>query len=240
MTTVFLHGFWGQPSDWSAVLQKLPLNHQVWTPDLYEPGPLAPHHTIEDWCDHFFAEIDDRFGPEKIQVVGYSMGGRLLVNLVAERPERFSRSLVLSGNPFPVERSMWEKKWRQNFLELPWDELEHVWEEQGVFEGSQYPQRRRSSLLREMLGQSLIHWSPSQHVYLAGEIQSLPSTVDWAFGALDQKYVDLSKDLATLPVQGQISVIENAGHRLPLDSAPWIVKWVEGPHKGITCKTSSN
>lgn len=232
MTTVFLHGFWGAPADWSAVVQTLPLTATAWIPDLYEPGPLAPHHELEKWCAHFFEELEERSGDTPVQAVGYSMGGRLLANLLALKPDRFKRALVLSANPFPVDRSAWESEWRARFLEQPWDELEREWAGQSVFQGSSQSRRRRSDMLREMLGQSLIHWSPARHLYLAGEIKSFASTVDWAFGALDQKYVEIAKDLATLGVQGQISVIENAGHRLPSDAAPWVGSWI--------CKNLSN
>lgn len=232
MTTVLLHGFWGQPSDWTEVIKKLPLGQTLWTPDLYEPGPLAPHHTTEEWCAHFFDELNLRVGSGPVQVVGYSMSGRLLVNLVCTKPERFSRALILSANPLPVERGEFEREWRAKFLEMPWDELEKSWDELSVFSGSQRPPRRRSAMMREMLGQSLINWGPSQNVYLAGELKSIAATVDWAFGALDQKYVSLAKDLATLPLQGQITVIENAGHRIPLDAADWVGRWI--------CKTLSN
>ncbi len=226
MTTVFIHGFWGQPSDWTEVIKAVPIDHSVWAPDLYEPGPLGPHHDIEHWCEHFFEELEMRIGSGPVQVVGYSMGGRLLTNLLCLKPARFTRALILSANPLPTERGVWERDWHRKFAEMPWDELEKAWDDQSVFFGSRQPPRRRDPMIREMLGQSLLNWSPSQNVYLAGELKSLGPTVEWAFGALDQKYVSLAKDLATLPLQGQISVIENAGHRLPLDAAHWIGRWI--------------
>ncbi len=225
MTTVLLHGFWGQPADWTEVVNRLPLGAPVWVPDLYQPGPLAPHHDITGFCQHFWEELDERVGRGPVQAVGYSMGGRLLVNLLLDRPERFSRALVLSANPLPVERSAWENEWREKFLNLPWDELEKLWDEQTVFTGSAQPLRRRGSVLREMLGQSLINWSPSNNIYLAGELKSIGPHVDWAFGARDTKYVDLASDLKTLQMQGRVSVLENAGHRLPFDAPAWIADW---------------
>ncbi len=225
MTTVFLHGFWGQPSDWTAVVNRLPLGAPVWIPDLYQPGPLAPHHDIAGFCSHFWEELDERAGGGPVQAVGYSMGGRLLVNLLLDRPERFARALVLSANPFPVERSAWEREWREKFLSLPWEELEKLWDEQSVFSGSGQPSRRRGSVLREMLGQSLINWSPSQNIFLAGELKAIGANVDWAYGALDSKYVEIAADLQSLPVQGRVSVVNGAGHRLPIDASAWIADW---------------
>lgn len=225
MTTVLLHGFWGQPADWTAVVNELPLGAPVWIPDLYQPGPLAPHHTIRDWCAHFFEELQERVGNGPVQAVGYSMGGRLLVNLLLDNPDRFSRALLLSANPFPVERSEWEKEWREKFLHRPWDELETEWEGQTVFNGSLAPSRRRDPVLREMLGQSLIHWSPSQNLYSTPELLNLGSSIHWAFGAADTKYVGIADDLRSLPVKGEVSILKDSGHRLPLDSSDWVARW---------------
>jgi hypothetical protein len=51
--------------------------------------------------------------------------------------------------------------------------------------------------------------------------------VEWAFGALDQKYVEFAKTLQALPVQGQITVIPNAGHRLTTDASDFIADWIQ-------------
>lgn len=232
MLTVLIHGFWGSPVDWNGVLKSLPLGCEVWTPDLYEPGPLGPHHTLKEWTRHFLEEVKDRSGGRAGQAVGYSMGGRLLTNALIQQPELFRRALICSAFPMPMSegvemRVQWELDWRTRFLEEPWEELEYEWHEQSVFKGSAPSHRRHSAVLREMLGQSLINWSPTQHEFTVDDVKALPPAVEWAFGALDQKYVKVAKDLAKLPVQGQISVIENAGHRLPLDAGQWLSRWVE-------------
>jgi 2-succinyl-6-hydroxy-2,4-cyclohexadiene-1-carboxylate synthase len=228
MLTVLIHGFWGGPADWNGVLKELPLGADVWTPDLYEPGPLAPHHTLKDWTAHFIEEARDRAGSEPIQAVGYSMGGRMLTAALLAEPKIFRRALVLSANPIWADegRNEWEMNWRERFLRDPWEELERGWNEMGIFTGSHSLNRRNTPVLREMLGQSLINWSPTKHPYSAEDVKSLPKAVEWAFGALDQKYLRVAKDLAKLPVQGQISIIENAGHRLPLDASRWVAAWL--------------
>lgn len=231
MLTALVHGFWGGPVDWNPVLRVLPLGQEVWTPDLYEPGPLGPHHTLAEWTTHFIEEIADRAKGQPVQAVGYSMGGRLLTSALVRRPQLFHRALVMSAQALPwdgrgQERESWELDWRRRFLHEPWEVLEQDWSSQDVFCGSAKPQRRQSAILREMLGQSLVNWSPTRHGYNLEDVKSLPRTVDWVFGALDQKYVKVAKDLAKLPVQGQITVIENAGHRLTHDASQWIADWV--------------
>lgn len=235
MTTVLLHGFWGQPQDWSAVIQRLGLTTQVIAPDLYEPSELSPQYELKEWTRHFLHWLKENAGQAPVQIVGYSMGARLALNALMTEPQRFHRALLLSGAAgFPPEalagREEWERLWREKFLSQPWPELESAWQDQSVFAGSQATPRRRSENLREWLGLCLENWSVRRHEFTLQDLKSLGSRADWAFGALDQKYVSFAKTLQDLPVQGQITVIPNAGHRLITDAPDFIADWIERGH----------
>lgn len=230
--TVLLHGFWGQPQDWNQVLRKLPLNVDVQTPDLYEDELLSPGMEIKNWVKHFASWCESRSYGRPVDLVGYSMGARLALQAVMNSPNIFRRALLLSGNPsLPPEdfsdREAWENQWAEKFQTQPWIELESAWQEQSVFTGSKGVPRRRKDELREKLAQSLLNWSPRHHLAGLEVVKGLSSAVEWAFGALDQKYVEVAKNLASLPVQGQITIIPNAGHRLNIDAADFIVRWIE-------------
>jgi 2-succinyl-6-hydroxy-2,4-cyclohexadiene-1-carboxylate synthase len=210
---------------------------RAWTPDLYSTGHLAPHHSLKEWVEHFFEELDSHCGGEPVQLVGYSMGARLALNALVREPGRFSRALLLSCRPFitPQEaesRRQWEMDWAMKFRSLPWNQLEQEWEAQGVFGSTQPLERRKVSLaqelqFREMLAQSLVHWSVTHHDLGPENLTALSRQVDWAFGALDQKFADVAKSLREMPIQGQISLLPGAGHRLPEDAPEWIRKWIE-------------
>lgn len=230
--TVLLHGFWGQPRDWNEVLRDLPLGVEVHTPDLYEDPVLSPGIALEDWVKHFASWCESRSGGVPVDLVGYSMGARLALQAVVGRPGNFRRVLILSANPEIArqehkDREVWEHQWAEKFQTQPWAELERAWGEQAVFKGSPDVPRRRKDELREKLAQSLINWSPRRHLAGLEEVKRLSPAVEWAFGALDQKYLEVAKNLASLPVQGQINIIPNAGHRLFTDAADFIVRWIE-------------
>lgn len=228
--TVLLHGFWGQPSDWNPVIQRLPLGQQVWAPDLYEPGELSPDKDIETWTTNFVNQIREN-AEAPVQLIGYSMGARLAMNALIKSPDTFKNALLLSGAPHlhpgqsPEQRQAWEKHWALRFLKDEWAQLESDWQDQPVFEKTKSAQRRHSQTMREMLGLSLLNWSPRHHTFGTDEVKALPPTVEWAFGALDQKYVKLAKTLQELPVRGQITIIPNAGHRLTSDAVEFICDW---------------
>lgn len=231
--TVFLHGFWGQPADWRQVFEKLPITEMAYAPDLYESGGLDASHTLTEWVENFHNRLDKECGPAPVKLVGYSMGARLALNAVIACRERFSNVLLLSGNPLlaaeeHAARLQWEKDWSKKFLTLPWSEIEAQWQEQSVFSGSAPLARRETASLREALGMSLENWSPRLHTFSWAQIKALPSTVEWAYGALDQKYMEVAKTLREQSVQGQISIIPNAGHRLTTDASDFIARWISG------------
>ena len=231
--TVLLHGFWGQPSDWREVLKRLPLTEDVVTPDLFEGGPLAPNHPLGQWTRNFVNWLDANVGPQPVQIIGYSMGARLALSAIVANPQRFSRGLMLSARPVlesaeHAERELWEKTWGRKFLTQPWAELRQNWQEQSVFSGSPPQPRRENELLREWLAASLSNWSARHHEFGWAQIAGLSPDIEFAYGALDQKYLSVAKTLQELPVRGQISFIPNAGHRLPFDAADFIAHWITG------------
>ncbi|MGE0527992.1 MAG: alpha/beta fold hydrolase [Bdellovibrionales bacterium] len=233
MTTVLLHGFWGHPQDWNQVLQALPLEIPVWIPDLYETGPLAPPTPLAKWVENFLSELERRFGAEEsVQLVGYSMGARLALNAWVREPRRFARALLLSAAPYissteRAEREQWEEDWSQRFLSQSWSELQSAWQDQPVLATSAPVERRQSDELRERLAGSLKNWSVRHHPFGIDETKALPASVDWAFGAMDQKYSRVAKTLRELPVRGQIIRVPNAGHRLLTDAPAEIAAWIK-------------
>jgi 2-succinyl-6-hydroxy-2,4-cyclohexadiene-1-carboxylate synthase len=227
--TILLHGFWGQPGDWSPVLHELPLTANVLAPDLYEAGSMDPRHSLKEWTENFLNWLDKDAGSAPVQIVGYSMGARLALNAIVSKPERFSRALLLSGAPVlpaGADRAAFENEWARKFLTQPWEEIEAAWEELAIFKGSERLARRRSQALREMLGLSMTNWSPSKHPFGWAQVADLPASVEWAYGALDQKYMEMAKTLRAEGVRGQITIIPNAGHRLISDAQSFIAQWI--------------
>lgn len=232
MTTVFVHGFWGAPADWNQVLARLPLGQPTWCPDLYKDPELGP--TVEPlaWADRFLHRVRAEVG-ERAQLVAYSMGGRLALHALLRVPGLFSRALILSSAALPTldpGRAAWERTWAERFRTDPWDDLERDWMREPVLASSNTAavpaSRRRDDVLRESLAQSLERWSPTRHAFGADELRRTTAVIDWAFGAGDQKYLGVAKQLRDLPARGQIAIIPNAGHRLHEDAPDFIAQWI--------------
>ncbi len=228
--TILLHGFWGSPQDWNQVLAQMPLGKPVWAPDLYAAGELDSRHNIEAWTKHFIQKLES-MASEPVTLVGYSMGGRLAAHALWRAPDRFRRALLISSAPFlfeqtAAEREAWESDWARRFRQESWATLEHDWSEQPIVKSSVPAPRRRAEALREHLALSLTNWSPRRHGFETKALGTLPSHVEWAFGALDQKYLRVAKVLQDLPVKGQIHEVPNAAHRVLSEQPKWIADWL--------------
>ena len=81
---VFLHGFLGSSLDWLEVLSYLP-SFKSYLIDLPGHGKSAFHPELI--LPHF---------EEKIDLVGYSMGGRLALQYAAQNPQKIEKLILLS------------------------------------------------------------------------------------------------------------------------------------------------
>lgn len=237
MNLVLLHGFWGQPSDWDLVLESLkkPLNdEQVFVPDLYKHPKLSPEYSFAQWSHNFLQTLNERFGDQELDLIGYSMGGRLALHALVTQAKRFRRTLLLStrlnlGSLVKDERIQWTEKWSSRFKALDWTELSTLWEDQEVFVNSLPGRTRRTEdSLRTGLVQSLNAWSVLKHEFTLRQLEELPCEVDWFFGASDQKFHSVMKDLQTSRLKGQKKLIDRAGHRILWDRPDVVAQWIQG------------
>lgn len=236
MLNVFLHGFWGAPSDWNPVLQRLSLTSSVWVPDLYLDESIGPGKNLDEWLNRFSHQLIHRSGrDQRVNLIGYSMGGRLAMALTQAWPEKFASVLLLSTRPTPLSeeeneaRVIWENHWCERFETESWDFLESAWQLQDVFAADRPVEHRHLEPLRGLLprclkGRSVRDFQPFE--------PPAKLKVGWLFGASDQKYKIWANRLLSRGDQGQIGVIDGAGHRLIEPAASVIVQWVEGRDYG--------
>lgn len=232
MSLCLIHGFWGQPTDWQKVVAGLLDKSDIYIPDLYTKGLLSPENTLAEWTSHFIRLVEKRWSGKPVDLVAYSMGGRLALHAVLRRPELFRRVLLLSVRPAikqeeRADRTEWIRKWRHNFLEWTWSELLAKWEAQEVFQGTQVLGRRCDDSMRAYLITSIDRWSLLHHTVTWEDLKKLPENVDWYFGASDQKLQGVLKDLQSLGVRGQKKVIEGAGHRILWDTPEAVIDWIQ-------------
>ena len=95
---VLLHGFLGRGADWRTVRESLPEAWDVRAPDLPGHGTAVgladDAYTMDGAAERLLAQLE-----KPVDLVGYSMGGRLALHVAVTRPEVVRRVVLVSASP---------------------------------------------------------------------------------------------------------------------------------------------
>ena len=88
-------------ANWRLTIPALARNYRVIAPDLvgfgYTERPRDVYYSLQTWIDHIWSFLD-ALGIKQTSVVGNSLGGRIALDMAAQRPDRLHR-MVLMGAP---------------------------------------------------------------------------------------------------------------------------------------------
>jgi len=97
---LLLHGFTGSADEWAGLIPRLTGLREVIAPDLIGHGrssaPADPARYTMEQCVVDLLALLDSLGHERVELLGYSMGGRVALQLAAAAPGRV-RSLILES-----------------------------------------------------------------------------------------------------------------------------------------------
>lgn len=209
MSVFALHGFLGHPTDWDH----LPFEHHAI--DLFQQ-PIA--NSLEEWAHTFNTQVAQLPGPHTL--IGYSLGGRLALHALIDRPELWKEATLISTHPGlktdeeRQDRLQHDTQWANRFLTEPWDSLMDAWNAQPVFALDTPPSRLESTYNRETLAKVLTNYSIGTQKNLRTAIGGLPLSIQWMVGAKDFKFTQLASELTFAHPDSTLQVIEGAGHRV--------------------------
>ena len=216
---VFLHGFLGTTNDWKQIVSYLP-----------ERTCLAydlPGHGKSPWIEMDICDlIDSSLPPQSIDLVGYSMGGRLAMHFALQRPNRIHSLTIISAHYGLAEpeqkqlRLQEDRIWAQKILTLPFDQFLKSWYDRPIFASL----KQKPDLYREMISlrkksqrnkdlvRAMHTWSLGKQDYLGNALRSFSHPWRILYGEQDNHYSNL---YAGWPNSYCIS---NAGHTVLLES----------------------
>ncbi len=210
MTLHALHGFLGLPSDWTM----FDTDVEKW--DLITEESLESA-SMTDWGVWFSNQ--DQVKEEDI-LLGYSMGGRLALHALFQKPSHWKGAIFVSTHPgLTGEKERMERMhsdWAlaKRFLTEEWDTLMEEWEAQELFRGVTL-QRRESDYKRELLASSLFKWSLGLQQPFSHLLKQVDIPILWVVGEEDHKFVEVSNHLEFSNPKSKVWVVKGAGHRLP-------------------------
>lgn len=194
-----IHGFLGRGSDWDF------LPFPRYAPSLFCGDSLA---TFRD------AEPDDI-------LLGYSMGGRLALRILAEK--RFAKAVIVSAgiSHYDDARRAADEAWAQRFESEEWSSLMRAWNAQPVF-GGHVIERAEEHYNRAALARALRDWSPA--VLAPVDLKTIDTPILWIAGERDTKYVEEGKRAVALLPNAELWICPNAGHRVPWEQREAFVR----------------
>ncbi len=227
---LFLHGFMGRAGDWRGISTGLDERFFRIAVDL--PGHGASlgmprdRYTMEGAACSVL-EILDGAGMDRTTIVGYSMGGRLALYLALRHPDRCAGLFLESASPGLKDAG--ERAARRRADEEKAARLEggnfrgflRDWYRQPLF----VPLSRDEDLLRRTikdrgrndpaeLAKSLRGMGTGSQPSLWGDLPALRVPALAVAGGLDEKFVGISRRMASLTTGMRLAVVPGAGHNV--------------------------
>ncbi len=248
---VFLHGFLGTPTEWLALLDRLPAAWRQRCHCLTLPGhgPEAPDAMpwplLADWLDHELARRQIR----RAVLYGYSLGGRLALHyatsaqsLHTDGRSKLAGLVLESANPGLTspearrERMHSDALWVQRLRRESLRSVLEAWYRQPVFSDLTPARREELITLRSQheprrLAHMLAASSLARQPDLRPWLQSSDLPILYLYGAADLKFTTLADELLTACPAMQGAQIQAAGHNLHLthadEVAAVLVPWLQ-------------
>ncbi|MFT5128522.1 MAG: 2-succinyl-6-hydroxy-2,4-cyclohexadiene-1-carboxylate synthase [Rhodothermales bacterium] len=214
---LLLHGFLGSPEDWEPIIAALP-QYRCIAPAI--PGDACSHGEI---IDSLLALLDS-LGIERCAVLGYSMGGRVAMQLALRSPQRVGLLIAESANPgIPdvadrAARVAQDDALADRLAESDLAEFLADWYAQPLFATLSHTQKealiqKRSQGDPASLAATLRALSVGRQENLWPRLPRLECPVHFIAGALDSRYREIAESAAR-----QAHIIEGAGHNVHLEA----------------------
>jgi 2-succinyl-6-hydroxy-2,4-cyclohexadiene-1-carboxylate synthase len=238
---VLLHGFAGGSWTFDNVIETIGRCRTVTAPTLTYHGPAGgdplPEVDFRGEIQRLASDLVDG-GAEPVDLVGYSMGGRLALGLAITHPELVKSLVLLSsrrGLDGPEEREQRRQadaRWADLIEQDGLDAFFKRWWCQPIFRSLSRlsPERLEHELAQRRqhkpagLAAALRRWGLGSQPSYAAEIRSLRVPVTLVAGELDEKFVGLSREMAAELLKVRSLVVEGAGHHLPLEAPARIAR----------------
>jgi 2-succinyl-6-hydroxy-2,4-cyclohexadiene-1-carboxylate synthase len=250
---VLLHGFTGTHRTWDELSEALAEEHFLIVPDLPGHGKSGVSNSKEGMGVRATAEavadlLRTEAGGRKAAVLGYSLGGRVALDLACAREDLLSRLVVEGASP-GLERAD-EREDRRALDDALADDIEargvgwfvDHWQDTPLFatqkdlprELFQRVRRDRLSNSARGLAMSLRAAGTGRMAPLWGEIERLGIPVLIVVGKRDQKYAALGEAMRARIPESTLAAVEGAGHCVhvekPVEFAELVERFLYGRH----------
>lgn len=237
---IFLHGFMGSTLDWEFLIPRLGKKYRLIFIDLPGHGKTAlpKNYSWEKLIIDLGSLIRNHFSHQKRpHLFGYSLGGRVALNLLAEFPELFEKTFIESAHP-GLENNL-EKQKRIQKDELLFNSISGSYSFESFLENwyksplfgnlKNHPEINNLISLRkkqnpDLLKEALKVFGLGNQPALTKRLSLLRKPLAYFSGDLDRKYNSLGSNLKSLiPELNHIS-FKGLGHNIHFESQETLIE----------------
>jgi 2-succinyl-6-hydroxy-2,4-cyclohexadiene-1-carboxylate synthase len=239
-----LHGFTGSARAWDEVGPELVRDARLIRVDLIGHGqsPSPPDAALYslDNATRDLCSLLDRLALERVDLLGYSMGGRLALHLAVHAPGRLRRVILESASPGiedadeRARRVQSDNALADRILRDGLSAFVDEWEQQPLLlPAAHVPEatRARQHALRLQnspigLANSLRGMGAGLQQPLWSRLARLDLPVQLIVGDDDTRYCAIARRMQNLLPRADLTVVAEAGHTVHVDQPPAFVKTV--------------
>jgi 2-succinyl-6-hydroxy-2,4-cyclohexadiene-1-carboxylate synthase len=219
-----LPGFLGLPQDWDLF---------AWQ-NLVGVDPLSfEMNGLPGWAKQFNDWIEQQEQTSNL-LMGYSLGGRLALHALIDRPSLWQAAIIVSAHPgltdpmAKEERQQLDAQWARRFRTDPWTNVMGAWDGCEVFAGESFRfDRQECAYERKKLACLLTEGSLGRQENLRPEIARLQLPILWIAGEEDPRFCRVAETVSLSHPVSRKMVIPQAGHRVPWSQPERFAKEVE-------------
>jgi 2-succinyl-6-hydroxy-2,4-cyclohexadiene-1-carboxylate synthase len=229
---LLLHGFTQTGASWDGVVRALPGRYRAFAPDL-GTGPWE-------------AELDrlETLAPASCALAGYSMGGRLALALALRRPERVRALVLVSASPGLADagaraaRLAADAALAERIEAVGVEAFAREWAAQPLFADQPAP-------VAALAHEDRLRRSAAEHAAqlrglgtgvmppLWDRLGELGLPVALVVGERDAKFRGIAERMARRLPQGEIVVVEGAGHAVALEAPEALAEAIDRTHPPV-------
>jgi 2-succinyl-6-hydroxy-2,4-cyclohexadiene-1-carboxylate synthase len=244
---VFLHGFTGSPRSFESLerlLERDPLPQKAFAPSLLGHGARAPFvDRFEEEVDRLAGLVRGRSESSRVLLVGYSLGGRLALGMVARHPDLAAAAIVVGGHPGLRDREARAARLRADEALAKSIESAGIrrfvaeWEERPLFAsqktlpGSVLAAQRATRLSHDPKGlaRSLRTVGLGCMPDLRPALARASTRIHMVTGGLDDRFTALAAEIRP----SAHTVVAGVGHNVLLEAPERLAEIVEGEARAL-------
>ena len=232
---VLLHGFTGDTSTWTPFYDAWGQHSKLIIPDIIGHGQTDSPDVLSRYqIESVAADLKtllDQFDCKQVDLLGYSMGGRLALTFALLFPERVRKLILESTSPgLATEkerqlRRMKDAELAQFIKEQGLNSFVDYWEEIPLFSTMKLLSAASQQIIREQrlnnsptgLINSLLGMGTGSKPNWWGKLNKLSCEVMLLTGEKDKKFCDIADKMMKELKNSSWVIIENSGHAIHVE-----------------------